>query len=79
MLPSDHADRVVVKADRVKYWLGVGAQPTERVARMLSKLGLCDAPAITVKPKKSAPKAKAQERMKAKAAAQEAAAAPAEG
>lgn len=83
LLPSDHADRVVVKADRVKYWLGVGAQPTERVARMLSKLGLCDAPAITVKPKKSAPKAKAQERMKAKAeaaaAAQEAAAAPAEG
>lgn len=87
LLPADHADRVVVKADRVKYWLGVGAQPTERVARMLSKLGLCDAPAITVKPKKSAPKAKAQERLKAKAeavaakeaAAAEAAAAPAEG
>ncbi len=69
LLPSDHADRVVVKADRVKYWLGVGAQPTERVARMLAKLGLCEAPAITEKPKKSAPKAKAQERMKAKAEA----------
>ena len=82
MLPADHADRVVVKADRVKYWLGVGAQPTERVAKLLSKMGLCAAPVINDRPQKSAPKAKAQERAKAKAeaaaAAAEAAAAPAE-
>ncbi len=69
LLPQDHAERVVVKADRVKYWLGVGAQPTDRVARLLSKLGLCETPVITVKPNKSAPKAKAQERAKAKAEA----------
>lgn len=82
LLPADHADRVVVKADRVKYWLGVGAQPTERVAKLLSKMGLCAAPVINDRPQKSAPKAKAQERAKAKAeaaaAAAEAAAAPAE-
>lgn len=89
LLPAEHAERIVVKADRVKYWLGVGAQPTERVAKLLSKMGLCAAPVINERPQKSAPKAKAQERAKAKAeaaaaaaeaaaAAAEAAAAPAE-
>lgn len=82
LLPAEHAERIVVKANRVKYWLGVGAQPTERVAKLLSKMGLCAAPVINERPQKSAPKAKAQERAKAKAeaaaAAAEAAAAPAE-
>lgn len=77
LLPADHADRVVVKAERIKYWLSVGAQPTERVAKLLAKQGLCEAPVIHERPKKSAPKAKAQERAKAKAEA--AAAASAEG
>lgn len=74
LLPADHAERVVVKADRVKFWLGAGAQPTERVAKLLSKLGLCEAPVINERPQKSAPKAKAQERAKAKAEAAVAAA-----
>lgn len=79
LLAADSADRVIVKAERIKYWLGVGAQPTERVAKLLSKLGLCDAPKLNARPQKSAPKAKAVERAKAKAAkAEEAAAAPAE-
>lgn len=74
LLPADHSERVVVKADRVKFWLGAGAQPTERVAKLLSKLGLCEAPVINERPQKSAPKAKAQERAKAKAEAAAAAA-----
>lgn len=74
LLPVEHAERIVVKADRVKYWLGVGAQPTERVAKLLSKMGLCAAPVINERPQKSAPKAKAQERAKAKAEAAAAAA-----
>lgn len=74
LLPADHAERVVVKADRVKFWLGAGAQPTERVAKLLSKLGLCEASVINERPQKSAPKAKAQERAKAKAEAAAAAA-----
>lgn len=74
LLPADHAERVVVKADRVKFWLGAGAQLTERVAKLLSKLGLCEAPVINERPQKSAPKAKAQERAKAKAEAAAAAA-----
>lgn len=75
LLPQDHADRVVVKADRIKHWLSVGALPTERVARLLASQGLMEMPAQPVRPNKSAPKAKAQERAKEKA---EAAAAKAE-
>ena len=81
MLPKEHADRFVVDVERVKYWLSKGAQPTERLEKMLSALGLVNAPATREQPKKSAPKAKALERIKEKeekaaaAAAAEAAAA----
>ncbi len=83
MLPKDHADRLVVDAEKVKSWLSKGAQPTERLQKLLSGLGLCAAPVIKDQPKKSAPKAKAVERMKekeekAKAAAEAAASASAE-
>lgn len=40
MLAKDHADRVVMKEERITYWLGVGAQPTDRVARFLSVKGM---------------------------------------
>ena len=66
MLPKDHADRFVINEERVKYWLSQGAQPTERMAKMLSGLGLVAAPALHDQPKKSAPKAKALERIKEK-------------
>ena len=83
LLPQDHEQRLVVNAERVKYWLGIGALPTERVAKLFSNLGLTKAPAMREQPKKSAPKAKAVERMKAKEeaakAAAEAASAASEG
>ena len=63
--------RVVVKEERLRYWMSVGAKPSERVAVLLSTLGLCDKPVVVPSPKKSAPKKKAQERMAAKAAAAE--------
>lgn len=66
LLPKDHADRFVIDEERVKYWLSKGAQPTERLEKLLSKLGLVNAPKIHEQPKKSAPKAKTVERMKAK-------------
>ncbi len=85
MLPQDHAERFTINEDRVKYWLSQGAEPTERLEKMLSALGLVNKPAMRNQPQKSAPKAKAQERLKekeekAKAAAEAAAeaAAPAE-
>ena len=72
MLERSHADRVTLKDERIKHWLGVGAQPTERVARFLGDAGLIAKPAIPDRPLKATPKAKAQERAKA---AEEAAAA----
>ena len=56
MLPKDHADRFTVDVERVKYWLSNGAQPTERLAKMLSSLGVVNAPATREQPKKWLPK-----------------------
>jgi small subunit ribosomal protein S16 len=67
MLPREHADRVKVNVERAKYWLGVGARPSDRVARFLAGVELMKAPERREQPKKSAPKAKAQERAKAAA------------
>ncbi len=82
MLPQDHAERFTINEERVKYWLSQGAEPTERLQKMLANLGLVAKPALRNQPVKSAPKAKAQERLKEKEekarAAAEAAAAPAE-
>lgn len=82
MLAKDATDRVKLDADRIQYWLGVGAQPSDRVARFLADAGMGDKPAIHEQTKKDKPKAKAQERLKeaeekAKAAEEAAAAAAA--
>ena len=81
MVPQDSEDRIRLSTDRIKYWLGVGAQPTDRVARFLGNAKLIKMPEIRETPQKSAPKAKAQERVKAEEEAlkakAEAAAAPA--
>ena len=74
MLDRSHAERVTLKPERIQHWLGVGAQPTDRVARFLGEAGIIEKPPIRETPVKSRPKTRAQERMKA---AQEAAAAAA--
>jgi small subunit ribosomal protein S16 len=38
MCPETDA-RVTLKADRVDYWIGVGAQPSEKVATLIKKYG----------------------------------------
>ena len=87
MLPKDGGNRLVIKEDRVKYWVSVGALPSDRVARFLGDAGLMDKPATPAnQTKQDKPKAKAQERLQeqadkaeaAVAAAAQAAAAPAE-
>ncbi|ABV75582.1 30S ribosomal protein S16 [Rickettsia akari str. Hartford] len=40
MLASDNSERVVLKKDRIEYWLGTGAKPTERVAKFIEQAGL---------------------------------------
>jgi small subunit ribosomal protein S16 len=43
-LKSDESKQVVLKADRIKYWLSVGAQPSETVATLLKKNGIDPTP-----------------------------------
>jgi small subunit ribosomal protein S16 len=69
MLDRSHADRITLKPERIQHWLGVGALPTDRVARFLGDAGLIEKPPIPDNPIKSKPKAKAQERAKAEAEA----------
>tara|TARA_R110002111_G_scaffold37656_7_gene72294 strand:+ start:408 stop:668 length:261 start_codon:yes stop_codon:yes gene_type:complete len=40
---KDESIQFSCKEDRVKYWLGVGAQPSETVAALLKKAGVIEA------------------------------------
>ena len=66
MLKKDDANRVKLKEDRVKHWLSVGAQPTDRVLRLLDGAGLAKRTPSN-NPEKAKPKKKAQERAAAEA------------
>ncbi len=73
MLPKD-GDRVELNEERIKHWIGQGAQPTDRVLRFLDAAGIATRPARN-NPKKALPGKKAQERLdEAAAKAEEAAA-----
>lgn len=74
MLPRENPQRVTLVEERVKHWLKSGAQPSDRVARFLHAAGLGPQFKWQETPKKSAPRAKTQERMKLEAAAKEEAA-----
>lgn len=65
MLKKDDPNRVKLDLERAKYWLGVGAQPTDRVARFLDANGLMKRVASN-NPEKMKPKKKAVERAAAK-------------
>lgn len=78
MLPRDHDDRLVLKSERINYWLGQGARPTDRVHKMLAGAGLMEAFQVRDQPKKSAPGRKRQDREAEAAEAAAAAAAEAE-
>ena len=66
MLPKDDANRISILEDRVKHWLSVGAQPTDRVLRFLDARGLAKRPARN-NPNKAEPGKKAVERAEEKA------------
>jgi small subunit ribosomal protein S16 len=70
--PKDAADRLLLDADKAKEWIAKGAQPTDRVARLLESVGVGTREARN-NPVKAQPKKKAQERAAAAAAAAEAA------
>jgi len=77
MVPKDHDQRLIINGERITFWLGKGAKPTERVQKMLASAGLMAAPVLRDQPKKSAPGKKRAER-EAEAAEAAAAAAAAE-
>jgi len=68
MLPRESEQRVKLNKERIAHWLGVGAQPSERVARFLASAELMKARPRREQTKKPQPRAKAQERLKAEQA-----------
>ncbi len=81
LLPKDKTERLSLDIERIKYWLGQGAQPSERIARFLGEAKLIPMPKQRNNPIKALPKKKAQEKLKkaedAKKTAEAAAAQPA--
>jgi small subunit ribosomal protein S16 len=67
LLAKDSPDRVKLDADRIQHWLGVGAQPSDRVLRFLDAAGIRERAARN-NPKKGEPGEKAKERAEARAA-----------
>ena len=61
MLPKD-GERVKLDADRINYWIGHGAQPTDRVLRFLDQAGIAKRDTRST-PEKALPGKKAQERV----------------
>ncbi len=77
LLPKDSEERVKMNMERVEYWLGQGAQPTDRISRMLEAIGKLEKKERN-NPQKAEPGAKAKERAEEKAAKAEEAKAAAE-
>ena len=53
LLPKEKKERIGLEAERIKYWLGQGAQPTTRVARILGENELMPMPANGNNPQKA--------------------------
>ena len=70
LLPKEDEQRVRLDLDKAKAWLAKGAQPTDRVSRMLEAAGVLEAKPRS-NPKKALPGKKAQERAAEQAAAAE--------
>ncbi len=66
--PHEDASRLVLDAEKAKDWISKGAQPTDRVLKLLASVGAVEAPKRN-NPIKAQPKKKAQERAAAAAGA----------
>ncbi len=77
LLPKDKKERVGLEAERIKYWLGQGAKPTTRVARILGENDLIPMPAAGNNPNKAVPKKERNKKEEDGAEAPKAEAAPA--
>lgn len=66
LLAKDDEKRMTLNEDRARYWLGVGGQPSDRVARFLDAAGIRERAARN-NPNKAKPGEKATERAEEKA------------
>lgn len=69
MVAKDHPERLTLDVERAKHWVGVGALPSDRVARFLAGADIMALPQRREQTSQHMPKKKAQERMAAEAAA----------
>ena len=56
LLPKEKKERVGLDSERIKYWLGQGARPTVRVARILGENNIMPMPEKGNNPQKAIPK-----------------------
>jgi small subunit ribosomal protein S16 len=56
LLPKDKKERIKIEAERVKYWMSKGAQPTLRVSRILGEAQIMPMPKQGNNPQKAVPK-----------------------
>ena len=66
LLPRDNENRVKMNVERVQHWLERGAEPTDRIARMLEAAGLKPAKG-RANPQKAEPGEKAKKRAEERA------------
>ena len=64
MVTKDSDERIVLKEERINYWLSQGAKPTDRVARFLGQADIIKKPERNKQTKKHLPRAKTLERIK---------------
>ena len=75
LVPKDHPEHFKIDVEKAKAWIAKGAELTDRMERLMAAAGIVEAKAVKTneqQPKKSAPKAKAQERLAAAKEAEEA-------
>lgn len=63
------AKEIRLKTDRIKYWISVGGQPSDRVAWILGKFGILPPPPRKFSPNQMVPKKERKEQKKNAAAA----------
>ena len=66
MVAKDNESRVILKQERINYWLSQGAKPSDRVARFLGEANMITLPERSEQTKQHLPRAKTLERIKEK-------------
>ena len=66
MVAKDNESRVILKQERINYWLSQGAKPSDRVARFLGEANMITLPERSEQTKQHLPRAKTLEKIKEK-------------